>query len=162
GTLPTSQLSGTLPTTQLSGTLPPGLLSGAYGGALVMTNAANVFNGNGAGLNNVNASSLCGMGCGAFWNMNGNSGGLPGSSFLGTIDNQPFEIRVNNQRAFRLEPNALSPNFIGGYVSNSAAAGAFGGTIGGGGSIGAENILASSYATVSGGSANFLSNSLNG
>jgi hypothetical protein len=157
-----SALSGSLPTSQLSGTLPPALLSGVYGGSLIMTNPANVFTGNGAGLNNVNASSLCGMGCGAFWNMYGNSGGTPGSSFLGTLDNQPFEIRVNNQRGFRLEPSPFSPNFIGGYVSNSAAPGSFGGTIGGGGSVGAENILGSSYGTISGGSANFLSNSLNG
>ncbi|MCC7438981.1 MAG: hypothetical protein IT211_10855, partial [Armatimonadetes bacterium] len=50
------------------------------------------------------------------WSLTGNAGTTPGTNFLGTTDNQAFEIRVNNagaatggnQRVMRFEPNATS------------------------------------------------------
>ncbi|MBK8321685.1 MAG: tail fiber domain-containing protein [Betaproteobacteria bacterium] len=52
---------------------------------------------------------------------------------LGTNDNQAVEIIVNNTRAVRLEPDALSPIVILGSSVNQVMAGAGGGAIGGGG-----------------------------
>jgi hypothetical protein len=53
--------------------------------------------------------------------------------WLGTTVNQALELRVNNARALRLEPNTVSPNVIGGYSGNSATTGVRGAAIGGGG-----------------------------
>jgi len=61
----------------------------------------------------------------------GNAFGVTG--LLGTIDNQPLEIKVNNQRVMRYEPNAISPNVIGGSPFNAVAPGVHGATIAGGG-----------------------------
>jgi hypothetical protein len=41
-----------------------------------------------------------------FWRLAGNSGTSPATQFLGTLDNQPLELRVNNQRALRLDTNS--------------------------------------------------------
>lgn len=53
-----SRLSGLLSATQLSGTIPSTNLSGTYSGALVFSNPANSFSGDGAGLTRLNASQL--------------------------------------------------------------------------------------------------------
>jgi len=91
----------------------------------------------------------------AYWKLDGNSGTTAGSNFLGTSDNQALELKVNNRRALRLEPNATSPNIIGGYNGNSVTAG-FGATIGGGGQSGAgsNNRVTDNYGTVGGGAGN--------
>ena len=52
---------------------------------------------------------------------------------LGTSANHALEFVVNGARAMRYEPNALSPNVVGGYLGNSASAGVRGATIAGGG-----------------------------
>jgi hypothetical protein len=52
---------------------------------------------------------------------------------LGTTANHALEFVVNGARAMRLEPNALSPNVVGGYLGNVASAGVRGATIAGGG-----------------------------
>jgi hypothetical protein len=52
---------------------------------------------------------------------------------LGTTANHALELVVNGARAMRLEPNALSPNVVGGYLGNAASAGVRGATIAGGG-----------------------------
>jgi hypothetical protein len=39
------------------------------------------------------------------WQFLGNSGTTPATYFVGTTDNQRMELKVNNGRAFRLEPN---------------------------------------------------------
>jgi len=70
---------------------------------------------------------------GTRWSLTGNSGTSPGTHFLGTTNNVALQLHVNNARAFRLEPNATSPNVIGGYSANSVTAGVLGATIGGGG-----------------------------
>jgi hypothetical protein len=88
------------------------------------------------------------------WQLNGNAGTKPPQNFLGTTDNTALDLKVNNQRGFRIEPRAASPNLIGGFEGNAADAGAFGVTIAGGGSATAENRVASSYGTVAGGGSN--------
>ena len=74
--------------------------------------------------------------------------------WLGTIVNQALELRVNNIRALRLEPNATSPNLIGGYSGNSVTVGALGATVGGGGASGLTNRVTDNYGTVGGGGNN--------
>ena len=54
----------------------------------------------------------------AGWSLTGNAGTTPGTNYLGTSDNQALELKVNGRRALRLEPNATSPNLIGGHSSN--------------------------------------------
>lgn len=68
------------------------------------------------------------------WALGGN-GGTTSANFLGTINNQALELRVNNFRGLRLEPTGDSPNAIGGASVNSVSAGMQGATIGGGGSL---------------------------
>ena len=110
-------------------------LSGTYGNSLGFTNPANQFSGSFSGsgslLTALNASNL-GSGTvpdarlasniartNQVWSTSGN-GGAAGSGFLGTIDNQPLEIRVKNQRALRIEPNLENwPNIIAGTAQNS-------------------------------------------
>ncbi len=45
------------------------------------------------------------------------------AAVLGTTDNHPLDIRVNNARVMRYEPNAISPNVIGGSPANNVTAG---------------------------------------
>ena len=85
----------------------------------------------------------------AAWLLTGNSLSLPGQ-FLGTTNNQALELKVNGQRALRLEPNATSPNVIGGFSGN-AAPGAHGSTIAGGGFSGSGNVVIANFGTVGGG-----------
>ena len=102
---------------------------------------------------NLHADLLDGFSANAFWNITGNLGtGV--SNFVGTVDNQPLQFRVNNARALRLEPNATSPNVIGGHPGNNVTVGAAGATIGGGGANGATNEVTALHGTVSGGRAN--------
>jgi len=87
------------------------------------------------------------------WGLNGNSGTNPASDFLGTVDNQPLVVRVNNQQAMRIEPGS-SPNLLGGYGSNSISSGVVGAVIGGGGESGSVNTVTDDYGVVGGGSGN--------
>ncbi len=88
-----------------------------------------------------------------FWRTNGNAGANPTSgAFLGTTDNQPLELKANNQSGLRIEPTASGiPNLIGG-ASNNVTPGQMGGIIAGGW----ENRIGnqSSFGTISGGQAN--------
>ena len=68
--------------------------------------------------------------------------------------------------AWRIEPDATSPNLIGGSTSNAVAAGVYGATIGGGGyalsmcgsgSADCWNRVTANYGTVGGGYANIAS-----
>lgn len=88
------------------------------------------------------------------WDLTGNAGTTPGTNFLGTIDNQPLELKVNNQRALRLEPHATSPNVVGGHSSNAVTPGAYGATIAGGGSAAGPNTVGGTHGVVGGGYAN--------
>jgi hypothetical protein len=84
-----------------------------------------------------------------YWKQGGNSGTTPATDYLGTSDNQAFEIRVNGSRVLRLEPS-LRPNVIGGSSSNGVTPGVTGATIGGGES----NSVRDFQGTVGGGSQN--------
>ena len=89
-----------------------------------------------------------------YWKLGGNAGTTPGVNFVGTADNQALELKANNARVLRLEPNATSPNVIGGNPDNSVIAGVYGATIGGGGSSLYPNEASANYATVGGGRGN--------
>jgi len=91
---------------------------------------------------------------GRYWKLTGNAGTNPGTNFLGTTDNHALEFKVNNVRALRLEPNATSPNVIGGSSFNWVTGGCEGATIGGG----AYNHVTDAYGTLSGGSVNQVGN----
>ncbi|HNS50554.1 MAG TPA: tail fiber domain-containing protein [Anaerolineae bacterium] len=95
-----------------------------------------------------------GGGGGDAWLLTGNAGTTPGVNYLGTNDNQPLLLKVNAQRALRLEPDATSPNVIGGYVQNWVTSGAHGASIGGGGAQTLPNLVTDNYGTVGGGEGN--------
>ncbi len=93
-------------------------------------------------------------GPGNSWSLTGNTGTNPLANFLGTTDNAALNLRVNNDVALQLIPNAASPNIIGGYNSNNVTPGAAGATIGGGGSITNPNRVLTHFGTVGGGQGN--------
>jgi hypothetical protein len=62
---------------------------------------------------------------------NGNAFGT--TAAIGTTDANAVHVIAGGARALRLEPNAVSPNVIGGSSANNVTAGVRGGTIGGGG-----------------------------
>ena len=89
------------------------------------------------------------------WSLIGNTGTSAGTNFIGTIDNQPFEIHVDGARVMRYEPgDGILPNVIGGFSGNSVTAGIQGATIGGGGLDGGSNQVTGTLGTVGGGQAN--------
>jgi hypothetical protein len=50
---------------------------------------------------------------GGGWALNGNSGTNPTNDFIGTIDNQPFTIKSNNQTVAAFQYGSPSNNYIG-------------------------------------------------
>lgn len=91
---------------------------------------------------------------GPAWGLTGNSG-TGGTNFLGTADNQPLELRVNNTRGLRLELNGSGqPNVVGGHTNNALAAGLVGVLISGG----ATNTIGagSHWSMIGGGRANSI------
>jgi hypothetical protein len=161
-------LSGTLPAAQLSGTLPSTLLSGTYSSALTLSHTANQFTGNGAGLTSLNASQLTSGAVPApalanAWKISGNAGTTPGVNFLGTIDNQPLELKVHGQPAFRIIPATntvgygFSPNVIGGFSGNTIETNVIGSVISGGGRGGLAHYIAAHHGTIGGGDRNTVS-----
>ena len=125
----------------------------AFGGVNFQTRAAPMT------LNGLNVLTTANLG--NFWQTTGNASTTPANgNFLGTTDNQPLEIWVNNLRAQRIEPNTNgAPNLIGGSVLNFIAAGVSGATIGGGGvtnyqGSAGSNAIASDYAAIFGGVGN--------
>ena len=123
------------------------------------------FAGNGAGVSNVNATAFQGLGPSAFWQLGGNGGTTPGTHFLGTVDGQALELKVNNQRVLRLEPSlgvAVSgtPNVIAGAPVNSVYpfghTEVVGATIAGGGAadyngLSGPNTVGADFGTIGGG-----------
>ena len=107
-------------------------------------------------------------GAGNYFVQGGNAFGTTAS--MGTYDNNVLEIKVNNQRAIRFEPNATSPNVVGGHPNNSAS-GSYAQTVGGGGTADSNcfdplsltftrscsNHALTAYATVGGGLGNSAS-----
>jgi len=88
------------------------------------------------------------------WSLSGNSGTTPGAEFLGTTDDTALQLHVNGSRALRLEPDATSPNIVGGYGGNAAGTGVSGATIGGGGRDLATNQVSAGFGTIGGGAGN--------
>jgi hypothetical protein len=113
---------------------------------------------------NGNALSIASSGSAIGWSLTGNAGTTPGVNFLGTSDNQPFEMRVNNVRALRLENigsffAGYSMNLIGGEVINQVSNGAMGATISGGGwsnpnGLDSPNLVSANFGTIGGGAGN--------
>ncbi len=88
------------------------------------------------------------------WALTGNAGTTPGTNYLGTSDSKALEFKVNGGRALRLEPNATSPNLVGGYSGSWLTSGVYGATIGGGGYSGHANRVTDAVGTVGGGADN--------
>lgn len=112
---------------------------------------------------------------GMCWDTQGNAGTNPLTDFVGTSDNHPLVLRVNNAQALRIVPTLFAPNLIGGAAVNSVSASAAGQTVAGGGEsgigCGAKGIASCSnqtgdfYASVGGGAGNTafgLYSSING
>ena len=91
------------------------------------------------------------------------------TALLGTTDNQPLNINVNNQRVMRYQPVAPSPNIVGGFVNNDVYAGVYGTTIAGGGApgtsflfndcifaFGCQNSATDHFGTIGGGIGNLV------
>ncbi len=92
------------------------------------------------------------------WELGGNSG-TTGSDFLGTRDNQPLTVRVNQERAIWIQPTGVSPNLVGGFGGNTISNAPVGVTIsGGGGTGGGEHLATASYTTIGGGFGNAVTN----
>ena len=74
------------------------------------------------------------------WSKTGNTG-ISDANFIGTINYIPFNIRVNNQKAARIDPASLNTYF--GYLSGSATTGTnntgFGASVLSGNTTGANN-----------------------
>jgi trimeric autotransporter adhesin len=153
----------------LNGALPSANLTGSYTNVVNFNNgsddSAGTFNGEFFGTSFVGGNfvgNFIGSGGGLdVWHLGGNYVTTPGLNFLGTADNQPLELKVNNARALRIEPNTTAPNIIGGSAVNAVASGAVGATIGGGGAgnyygIAYTNRVDSNFGTVSGGLGNTI------
>ncbi|MDY7078233.1 MAG: hypothetical protein SXV54_15060 [Chloroflexota bacterium] len=92
---------------------------------------------------------------GGSWSLTGNAGTTPGTHFLGTTDEVSLTLAVDGSAALRLEPNGITPNLVGGHVSNTVTGGAVGATIGGGGNITSPNRVTGNYSAVGGGLGNW-------
>lgn len=88
------------------------------------------------------------------WKLGGNAGTNPASNFLGTSDANALELRVNGERALRIEPSTGAPNLLSGAESNVRHAGAEAGAIAGGGSAEEPNEVGNRFAFVAGGRGN--------
>jgi hypothetical protein len=102
-----------------------------------------------------------------FWKVGGNAG--TSTDFIGTTDDQPFDIKVNNVRVmrYRLLTDASgfytnAPNVVGGSSVNTTLTTVVGVTIAGGGannSLGDSypNKVSANFGTIGGGKANEVS-----
>jgi hypothetical protein len=149
-----------------SGGVGIGITNPATALHVVGTVTANSFTGSGAGISNVNATTLGGVNSSNFWKLGGNAGANPANgNFLGTTDNLPLEFKVNGGRALRFEPNTNgAPNIIGGSPNNFVSNGVVGATIAGGGAVISgfakyTNSVTGSFGTVGGGAQNTASSS---
>ncbi|UCH87697.1 MAG: hypothetical protein JSU97_04800 [Dehalococcoidia bacterium] len=77
--------------------------------------------------------------------------------YVSTESYQAFEVRVNGDRALRLEPEWV-PNLIGGYSGNAVTDGSGAATISGGGESGLPNRVTDGSGTVGGGADNTAGN----
>jgi hypothetical protein len=131
---------------------------------------ATVTAGNGITVTNGEVSLDAAITDALYWKQGGNVGTDPAMQFLGTTDDKPMDIRVNNRRSLRIQwaqrVNATNtfrgPNVIGGFEGNSVAGGVIGATVFGGWELdqGAvtpvANSIAADFGTISGGSGNHI------
>ena len=75
-------------------------------------------------------------------------------SFLGTTNDSPLQLLVNNAPALRLEPNDFTPNIVAGFAGNVVLNNAYGVTISGGGYLDQTNRASGSFAAIGGGADN--------
>jgi hypothetical protein len=95
-----------------------------------------------------------------FWKLLGNDNTLPDTHFLGTTDNRPLLVKVNNLRVMRLEdpgdsgdPDSLpdgAPNVIAGSPANMTGTNVVGATIAGGGATNNLQLDLGGFYTVGG------------
>jgi len=92
-----------------------------------------------------------------YWGETGNNSTIPGTNYVGTSDSVALELHVydgdatanrGSKRIMRYEPNALSPNIIGGYQGNKMRANTVGSVIDGGGTNGGINEIRSNYSVI--------------
>ena len=62
-------------------------------------------------------------GSGSGWLLTGNASTIDGTNFLGTTDNIPFNIRVNNQKAGRISPDVTNGALSLGYQAGNSSSG---------------------------------------
>ena len=155
GNIPDAQLSTNIPRLDANPVFSGTPVFGAVGGApFAVANSQRVLN--------LNADYLDGLSSTAFWQTGGNAGTTAGTQFLGTLDLQPLELKVNGRRALRLEPGSDDAvNIVAGSALNSVAPGTAAATISGGGITGifgpgAANAIGSSYSTIGGGIGNYI------
>jgi len=101
------------------------------------------------------------------WSRSGNSGTTPGTEFIGTTDNQPFQIKVNGRRGLQLQ-DVTDPantyhtvNVVGGAANNYIEPRVTGATIAGGGQdvnngLHVPNDIRGHFGFIGGGSGNFI------
>jgi len=97
---------------------------------------------------------------GACWSSTGDAGSDPATNFIGTTDNQPFVIRVNNQRIASFAQATDATNILMGWYGNTIGTSTRASVISGGGGAGtfvtSPNKIGNGneYATIAGGRAN--------
>ncbi len=142
---------------QLSANIPRLNANAVFTGLTTFSNASGNFSGNGAGISNVNASSLNGLDASSFWKTGGNSNTTAGTHFVGTADAQPLEFKVNKSRVLRIESTVSgAPNSIGGSEVNVIDPGVVGSVILGGGATNfggsrLTNSIAASFSVIGSG-----------
>ena len=119
-----------------------------------LTDAVFLKGGNGATISTRGDTIVitAGGSAGNAWSLTGNSGTTP-ANFLGTTDESPLELRVNNERGLLLQPNGSSVSLIGGN-ENSVTTGVLAATVVGG----ASNRVTDNSGTVGGGFLNQAGN----
>jgi hypothetical protein len=126
-------------------------ISGTYGNTVTFNNAANSFAGSGAALTALNATELTQgtvppAALNNAWKIGGNAGTAASTHFIGTIDDQPLEVKVNGVKALTITPSPGAANIVAGSAENFAAE-ADGATISGG----FHNSSRGVYTTIGGG-----------
>jgi hypothetical protein len=122
------------------------------------TSFTGAFTGNGASLSNVNATTIGGVNSAGLWQLGGNN--VSAGQFIGSTNNQPFEVRANNKTVLLISPGTTdSPNIKAGSQGNTIDAGVQGSVISGGGTtnLGASpNHISADLSTIGGGTANTI------
>jgi trimeric autotransporter adhesin len=57
------------------------------------------------------------------WSLTGNNGTIDGTNFIGTIDDRPFNVRVNNEKAGMINSSSAGNTFYGYQSGNSTVVG---------------------------------------